>query len=120
MERLHLQDIIQDMEDNFNLKKYLADSKLLKEEEEEFLPKKISNEEFTIVYQDDDMTEYEAYDELLSDREQKLIRNSAGVIIFTNKTPAWEVNDFVSGEIETAEEGNINLERVGLDKYWKY
>jgi len=66
MERLHLQDIIQDMEDNFNLKKYLADSKLLKEEEEEFLPKKISNEEFTIVYDEDDMTEYEAYNELLS------------------------------------------------------
>ena len=106
--------------DNFDLKKYLADSKLLKEEEEEFLPKKISNEEFTIVYDEDDMTEYEAYNELLSDREQDLIRNSAGVIIFTNKTPAWEVNDFVSGEIETAEEGNINLKRVGLDKYWKY
>ena len=109
--------------DNFNLKKYLADSKLLKEEEEEFLPKKISNEEFTIVYQDGDMTEYEAYDELLSDREQKFIRNITflfGGIMFTNKTPAWEVNDFVSGEIETAEEGNINLKRVGLDKYWKY
>jgi len=107
--------------DNFNLKKYLVDSKLLKEEEEEFLPKKISNEEFTIVYQDDDMTEYEAYDELLSDREQKLIRNSASVIIFTNKTPALEIKDFVGGlEIETAEEGNINLKRVGLDKYWKY
>jgi len=107
--------------DNFDYKKYLADSKLLKEEEEEFLPKKISNEEFTIVYQDDDMTEYEAYDELLSDREQKLIRNSAGVIIFTNKTPADEIKDFVTGDdIETAEEGNISLERVGLDKYWKY
>ena len=107
--------------DNFDYKKYLADSKLLKEEEEEFLPKKISNEEFTIVYQDDDMTEYEAYDELLSDREQKLIRNSAGVIIFTNKTPADEIKDFVTGDdIETAEEGNISLERAGLDKYWKY
>ena len=32
MERLHLQDIIQDMEDNFNYKKYLAEGKLLKEE----------------------------------------------------------------------------------------
>ena len=107
--------------ENFDLRKYLADSKLLKEEEEEFLPKKISNEEFTIIYQDDDMTEYEAYDELLSDREQKLIRNSAGVIIFTNKTPALEIKDFVGGlEIETAEEGNISLERAGLDKYWKY
>ena len=31
MERLHLQDIIQDMEDNFDYKKYLAESKLLKE-----------------------------------------------------------------------------------------
>ena len=28
MEVLHLQDIIQDMEDNFNLKKYLAKGKL--------------------------------------------------------------------------------------------
>jgi len=110
--------------DKFNLKKYLADSKLLKEEEEEFLPKKISNEEFTIVYQDDDMTEYEAYDELLSDREQKLIRDITflfGGIMFTNKTPADEIKDFVTGDdIETAEEGNISLERVGLDKYWKY
>ena len=32
MERLHLQDIIQDMEDNFDYKKYLAEGKLLKEE----------------------------------------------------------------------------------------
>ena len=31
MEVLHLQDIIQDMEDNFDLKKYLAEGKLLKE-----------------------------------------------------------------------------------------
>ena len=31
MEVLHLQDIIQNMEDNFNYKKYLAESKLLKE-----------------------------------------------------------------------------------------
>ena len=67
----------------------------LNEEEEEFLPKKISNEEFTIVYDEDDMTEYQAYDELLSDREQELIRNSADVFIFTNKTPAGEVKDFV-------------------------
>ena len=32
MEVLHLQDIIQDMEDNFNYKKYLAGGRLLKEE----------------------------------------------------------------------------------------
>ena len=32
MERLHLQDIIQDMEDNFDYKKYIAEGKLLKEE----------------------------------------------------------------------------------------
>ena len=32
MERLHLQDIIQDMEDNFDYKKYLAEGKLLKED----------------------------------------------------------------------------------------
>ena len=74
-----------------------------------------------MLLEGDDMTDYEAYDELLSDREQKLIRNSAGVIIFTNKTPAVEVKDFVGGlEIETTEEGNISLERAGLDKYWKY
>ena len=32
MEVLHLQGIIQDMEDNFDYKKYIAESKLLKEE----------------------------------------------------------------------------------------
>ena len=32
MERLHLQDIIQDMEDNFDYKKFIAEGKLLKEE----------------------------------------------------------------------------------------
>ena len=31
MEVLHLQDLIQDMEDNFNYKKYLAEGRLLKE-----------------------------------------------------------------------------------------
>jgi len=102
----------------------LNEGKLLKEEEEELMPKKISDEVFTIVYQTDDMTEYEAYNELLSDREQDLIRNSADVFIFTNKTPAGEIKDFVGAMDrdgnESAEEGNINLERVGLDKYWKY
>ena len=33
MEVLHLQDIIQDMEDNFNYKKFIAEGKLLKEEQ---------------------------------------------------------------------------------------
>jgi hypothetical protein len=33
MEVLHLQDIIQDMEDNFDYKKYLAEGRLLKEDQ---------------------------------------------------------------------------------------
>ena len=50
--------------DNFDLKKYLAEGRLLKEDVE-----KISNEEFTIVYDADDMTDYKVYNRLLSDDE---------------------------------------------------
>ncbi len=107
--------------ENFDLKKYLAEGKLLKEE---LMPKKINDEAFTIVYQEDDMTDYTLYDELLSDEEQDRIYDNADVFIFTNKTPAGEIYDFVGASDrdgnESAEEGNVNLERVGLDKYWKY
>ena len=89
----------------------------LKEEEEELMPKKISDEEFTIVYQVDDMTDYEAYDELLSDKEQDLA-SGYDTFIFTSNTPADEIEDFLmAGD---AEEGNDKLERYGLSKYWRY
>jgi len=100
--------------DNFDLRKYLAEGRLLKEE---LMPKKISDEEFTIVYQTDDMTDYEAYDELLSDKEQDLA-SGYNTFIFTSNTPADEIEDFLmAGD---AEEGNDKLERYGLSKYWKY
>jgi len=89
----------------------------LKEEEEELMPKKISDEEFTIVYQTDDMTDYEAYDELLSDKEQDLASGD-DTFIFDSNTPADEIEDFLMAD--DAEEGNNKLERYGLSKYWKY
>ena len=93
------------------------EAKQLKEEEEELMPKKISDEEFTIVYQVDDMTDYEAYDELLSDKEQDLA-SGYDTFIFTSNTPADEIEDFLmAGD---AEEGNDKLERYDLSKYWKY
>ena len=101
--------------DNFDLRKYLAEGRLLKEQ---FMPKRISDKPFTIVYQVDDMTDYEAYDELLSDREQDLILNNADVFIFDSNTPADEIEDYLMPE--TPEEGNKKLERYGLSKYWKY
>ena len=36
MEVLHLQDIIQDMEDNFNYKKYLAESRLKENDKNDY------------------------------------------------------------------------------------
>ena len=93
------------------------EAKQLKEEEEELMPKKISDEEFTIVYQVDDMTDYKAYDELLSDKEQDLA-SGYGTFIFDSNTPADEIEDFLmAGD---AEEGNDKLRRYGLSKYWKY
>ena len=103
--------------DNFDLRKYLAEGKLLKEDLYPTL-KKISNKPFTIVYQVDDMTDYEAYDELLSDREQDLILNNADVFIFDSNTPADEIEDYILPD--NAENGNDKLERYGLSKYWKY
>ena len=100
--------------DNFNLRKYLAEGRLLKEE---LMPKKISDEEFTIVYQTDDMTDYEAYDELLSDKEQDLA-SGYDTFIFDSNTPADEIEDFLMAE--DPEEGNKKLEKYGLSKYWKY
>ena len=93
------------------------EAKQLKEEEEELMPKKISDEEFTIVYQVDDMTDYKAYDELLSDKEQDLA-SGYGTFIFDSNTPADEIEDFLmAGD---AEEGNDKLEKYGLSKYWRY
>jgi|TARA_R100001079_G_C4439934_1_gene148312 hypothetical protein len=100
---------------NFDLRKYLAENRLLKEE---LMPKKISDEPFTIVYQVDDMTDYEAYDELLSDREQNLILKSADVFIFDSNTPADEIEDYILPD--DVEHGNDKLERYGLSKYWRY
>tara|TARA_B100001287_G_scaffold178162_1_gene150233 strand:- start:810 stop:1520 length:711 start_codon:yes stop_codon:yes gene_type:complete len=97
-------------EENKNVK-----GKLLKEE---LMPKNISNKPFTIVYQVDDMTDYEAYDELLSDREQDLILNNADVFIFDSNTPANEIEDYILAD--DVENGNDKLERYGLSKYWKY
>jgi hypothetical protein len=101
---------------NFDLRKYLAENRLLKEQ---LMPKKISNKPFTIVYQVSDMTDYEAYDELLSDREQDLIQdNNHDIFIFDSNTPANEIDDNI--QPDDAEEGNNKLERYGLSKYWIY
>ena len=101
--------------DNFDLKKYLAEGRLLKEQ---LMPKRISDKPFTIVYQVSDMTDYEDYDELLSDREQDLILDNGDVFIFDSNTPADEIEDYLMPE--TPEEGNKKLERYGLSKYWRY
>jgi|TARA_R100000081_G_scaffold87608_1_gene58265 hypothetical protein len=100
---------------NFDLRKYLAENRLLKEQ---LMPKKISNKPFTIVYQVSDMTDYEAYDELLSDREQDLILDNGDVFILDSNTPAEEIEDYILPD--NVEHGNDKLERYGLSKYWKY
>ncbi len=84
------------------------------------MTKKISDEPFTIVYQVDDMTDYEFYDELLSDREQGFIHNTGGqdIFIYDSNTPANEIDDNLLPD--DVEEGNDKLERYGLSKYWKY
>tara|TARA_R100001129_G_scaffold141067_1_gene102171 strand:+ start:148 stop:459 length:312 start_codon:yes stop_codon:yes gene_type:complete len=102
--------------DNFDLRKYLAEGKLLKEQ---LMPKKISDKPFTIIYQTDDMSDYDDYDELLSDKEQDLATGDEGdKFAFDSNTPADEIEDFLMPE--TPEEGNKKLERYGLSKYWKY
>ena len=100
--------------DNFDLKKYLAEGKLLKEDVE-----KISNEEFTIVYDADDMTDYKVYNRLLSDDEAdeaeedfKILDDDIETFVLDSKTPAEEILDYASSQEE--------LEDYGLSKYWKF
>ena len=100
--------------DNFDLKKYLAEGKLLKEEVE-----KISNEKFTIVYDADDMTDYKVYNRLLSDDEAdeaeedfKVLDDDMETFVLDSETPASEILDYASSQEE--------LEDYGLSKYWKF
>ena len=100
--------------DNFDLKKYLAEGKLLKEEVE-----KISNEKFTIIYNADDMTEYDVFNKLLSDDEAeaaeedfKILDDDMETFVLDSKTPASEILDYASSQEE--------LEDYGLSKYWKF
>lgn len=100
--------------DNFDLKKYLAEGKLLKEDVE-----KISNEKFTIVYDADDMTDYKVYSRLLSDDEAdeaeedfKILDDDIETFVLDSETPAREILDYASSQEE--------LEDYGLSKYWKF
>ena len=100
--------------DNFDLKKYLAEGRLLKEDVE-----KISNEEFTIVYDADDMTDYKVYNRLLSDEEAdaaeedfKVLDDEIETFVLDSETPASEILDYASSQEE--------LEDYGLSKYWKF
>lgn len=100
--------------DNFDLKKYLAEGRLLKEDVE-----KISNEEFTIVYDADDMTDYKVYNRLLSDDEAdeaeedfKVLDDDIETFVLDSETPAREILDYASSQEE--------LEDYGLSKYWKF
>ncbi len=100
--------------DNFDLKKYLAEGKLLKEEVE-----KISKEKFTIIYDADDMTEYEVFNKLLSDDEAeaaeedfKILDDDMETFVLDSETPASEILDYASSQEE--------LEDYGLSKYWKF
>ena len=100
--------------DNFDLKKYLAEGRLLKEDVE-----KISNEEFTIVYDADDMTDYKVFNKLLSDDEAeaaeedfKILDDDMETFVLDSETPANEILDYASSQEE--------LEDYGLSKYWKF
>ena len=100
--------------DNFDLKKYLAEGRLLKEDVE-----KISNEKFTIVYDADDMTDYKVYNRLLSDDEAdeaeedfKILDDDIETFVLDSETPAEEILDYASSQEE--------LEDYGLSKYWKF
>ena len=100
--------------DNFDLRKYLAEGRLLKENVE-----KISNEEFTIVYDADDMTDYKLYNRLLSDDEAdeaeedfKVLDDDIETFVLDSETPASEILDYASSQEE--------LEDYGLSKYWKF
>ena len=92
----------------------LAEGKLLKEDVE-----KISNEEFTIVYDADDMTDYKVYNRLLSDDEAdeaeedfKILDDDIETFVLDSETPAREILDYASSQEE--------LEDYGLSKYWKF
>ena len=92
----------------------LAEGKLLKEDVE-----KISNEEFTIVYDADDMTDYKVYNRLLSDDEAdeaeedfKVLDDDIETFVLDSETPAREILDYASSQEE--------LEDYGLSKYWKF
>ena len=100
--------------DNFDLRKYLAEGHLLKEDVE-----KISNEKFTIVYDADDMTDYKVYDRLLSDDEAdeaeedfKVLDDDMETFVLDSETPASEILDYASSQEE--------LEDYGLSKYWEF
>lgn len=100
--------------DNFDLRKYLAEGRLFKENVE-----KISNEKFTIVYDADDMTDYKVYDRLLSDDEAdeaeedfKVLDPDMETFVLDSNTPASEILDYASSQEE--------LEDYGLSKYWKF
>ena len=93
------------------------EAKQLKEEEEELMPKRISDEPFSIVYQTDDMSDYEAYNYLFTDKERGLA-SGYNTFVMTSDTPADEIEDFLMAE--DPEDGNDKLERYGLSKYWKY
>lgn len=108
------------MKDNFNLREFLTENKLtsnskvLKED-----VVKISNEEFTIVYDADDMTDYKVYDRLLSDDEAeeaeedfKVLDDEIETFVLDSNTPASEILDYASSQEE--------LEDYGLSKYWKF
>ena len=94
-------------------REYFEEGKLLKEDVE-----KISNEEFTIVFNADDMTDYEVYNRLLSDDEAdeaeeefKMLDDDIETFVLDSETPAREILDYASSQEE--------LEDYGLSKYWK-
>ena len=95
----------------------IDEAKQLKEEEEELMPKRISDEPFSIVYQTDDMSDYEAYNYLFTDKERGLA-SGYNTFVMTSDTPADEIEDFLMAE--DPEDGNDKLERYGLSKYWRY
>lgn len=99
--------------------KTIDEAKQLKEEEEEeeLMPKRISDEPFSIVYQTDDMSDYEAYNYLFTDKERGLA-SGYNTFVMTSDTPADEIEDFLMAE--DPEDGNNKLERYGLSKYWRY
>jgi hypothetical protein len=92
----------------------ITEGKILKEEVE-----KISNEKFTIIYDADDMTEYEVFNKLLSDDEAeaaeedfKILDDDMETFVLDSETPASEILDYASSQEE--------LEDYGLSKYWKF